>query len=397
MVRVGAFIAALVLCPAWVSAQQPCSGDARLVVNEIYRNVLERSADRGSNQMVQRLNSGTATVRDLVREVAMSSEYAQRFVPGGSSEANARAVSGFYRHLLGREPDPGGLRDHVEGLQKSGAAAVVDSLLNSTEYQQAFGDNGVPGSGVRYCGATAPGASRTTTQGASRNTGGIRFREMDTNGDGRIARAEWRGSRQSFDVHDWNNDGVLSGDEVRTGARRQAPAFDEQDFDPGNADRFDSWTAESFASIDHNRDNRITENEWHYGYEAFRRVDRNGDDVVSRAEFLATEPDDDREDSFENLDANGDGRVDRNEWHGSADAFKWLDRNNNGVLNRNEVVGDQGAARDRFASLDINRDGRLTMDEWHWSRRSFDQQDANGDGVVTRREFSGGPVPPGGR
>ena len=41
---------------------------------------------------------------------------------------------------------------------------------------------------------------------------------MDANRDGAISRDEWRGSDQSFRVHDWNGDGVLSGGEVRVGA-----------------------------------------------------------------------------------------------------------------------------------------------------------------------------------
>ena len=53
----------------------------------------------------------------------------------------------------------------------------------------------------------------------------MRFRGMDRNGDGRITRAEWRGSAQSFRQHDWNNDGVLSGDEVRPGALRPGLAI----------------------------------------------------------------------------------------------------------------------------------------------------------------------------
>jgi hypothetical protein len=42
----------------------------------------------------------------------------------------------------------------------------------------------------------------------------IRFAEMDTNDDGVITRREWRGSAQSFWVHDWNGDGVLSREEL---------------------------------------------------------------------------------------------------------------------------------------------------------------------------------------
>lgn len=48
----------------------------------------------------------------------------------------------------------------------------------------------------------------------------MRFRGLDRNHDGRITRDEWRGNDVSFRVHDWNGDGVLSGEEVRPGAHR---------------------------------------------------------------------------------------------------------------------------------------------------------------------------------
>jgi Ca2+-binding EF-hand superfamily protein len=215
-----------------------------------------------------------------------------------------------------------------------------------------------------------------------------RFRGQDRNNDGVITREEWRGSRQSFDIHDWNGDGVLSGDEVRVGARRSERSIEDEDFDPAVADQFTNWTETGFAALDRNRDGRVTSNEWRYDFEAFHRADRNGDGALSRTEFLGADVDDDREDRFEYLDVNGNGRIESDEWHGSADAFDWLDRNNDGVLSRAEVVGRARARSDRFAILDVNRDGRISRDEWRWSRRSFDQQDANGDGVLTRRELA---------
>lgn len=90
----------------------------------------------------------------------------------------------------------------------------------------------------------------------------IRFRAMDTNNDGRITREEWRGNDRSFRNHDWNKDGVLSGDEVRPGA--VAPRVDTQE-NRG----FYEWTRAGFRSVDVNRDNRITRNEWNYDYELF--------------------------------------------------------------------------------------------------------------------------------
>jgi Ca2+-binding EF-hand superfamily protein len=217
----------------------------------------------------------------------------------------------------------------------------------------------------------------------------MRFRGMDRNRDGVITRREWRGSDQSFRVHDWNGDGVLSGDELRVGAAR--PMTRNDDYAPARRPALYDWTAAGFANLDANRDGRITQDEWRYDVESFRRADQNGDDVLSRGEFLNGDVDTDREDRFDYLDANDDGRIDRSEWHSSADAFRWLDRNRDGVLSRAEVVGNesqQTRTTDQFASLDENRDNRITPDEWQWSRRSFDRYDRNRDGVISRDELS---------
>jgi Ca2+-binding EF-hand superfamily protein len=237
-------------------------------------------------------------------------------------------------------------------------------------------------------------------QGRARGRGQnerIRFQGMDRNGDGVITRREWQGSDQSFRVHDWNDDGRLSGDEVRPGAQRVRRDREADDYTPGRGREFDDWTSEGFTQLDHNKDGRLTRDEWHYDPEAWVRADRNRDNILTRSEFLSEEGTDiDREDRFEYLDANNNGRIERREWHGAADTFEWLDRNNDGVLSRTEMIGEEaGDAResDLFASLDYNRDNRISQDEWHWSRRSFLQQDVNRDGSISREEFSdpGGP------
>ena len=241
---------------------------------------------------------------------------------------------------------------------------------------------------VVLCASTIPAGAEGGQQNRNRaqQQQSMRFRAMDANADGRISRREWRGSAQSFKVHDWNNDGVLSGDEVRVGATRRT----DNDFDPQNSRDYSDWTAEAFTALDHNRDGRLTREEWHYDNESWVRADRNRDNALSRREFLGEAASDlDREDRFEYLDANNNGRIERSEWHGTRDAFDWLDVNNDNVLSRTEVVGEEtNTDADMFASLDVNRDGRLTQDEWHWSRRSFLQQDANRDGAVTRAEFT---------
>jgi Ca2+-binding EF-hand superfamily protein len=264
--------------PSMVAAQQPCTTDARQVVNELYRHMLERGADAGSAHWVQQLESGRATVREVVREIAKSNEHTQRFwrQEAGEEAPHVRAVGTLYRHILGRQPDVAGARSWADVGTRQGVGAVVDQLVNSREYSDQFGDWGVPGSGgLRYCGNVNQAANQSLSPSESfGNRPARRFRAMDRNNDGTITAAEWQGSARSFQIHDWNNDGVLSGDEVRPGAARVGRTVEDEDFDRGDA----------FADLDANRNGRIEPREWHGTVAAFNRLDVNNDNRLSRAE-----------------------------------------------------------------------------------------------------------------
>jgi Ca2+-binding EF-hand superfamily protein len=214
----------------------------------------------------------------------------------------------------------------------------------------------------------------------------MRFRGMDANGDGRITRAEWRGNDRSFRNNDWNNDGVLSGDEVRVGAGRNR-AGDMQ------ADEYYDWTPAGFRDLDRNRDGRISRAEWNHDPQTFARADRNRDNLLSRPEFLGYDANedvasDDRfDDRFEELDTNGNGRIERREWAGTRAAFDALDRNNDGWLSRAETVSsDVDTGETAFANLDTDRNGTIERDEWRGPILAFERRDRNGDGRLTRAE-----------
>jgi Ca2+-binding EF-hand superfamily protein len=102
-----------------------------------------------------------------------------------------------------------------------------------------------------------------------------RFRGMDTDHDGVITRAEWRGDDQSFREHDLNHDGVLSGREVD-------PAWLN---DRSDQSRHDEMTAR-FDRADRNGDGHIARNEWSGSTTAFKRMDADGDGIVTRGEYF---------------------------------------------------------------------------------------------------------------
>lgn len=155
-----------------------------------------------------------------------------------------------------------------------------------------------------------------------RHDGNMRFHGVDKNNDGRITRAEWPGNDVSFDNHDWNDDGVLSGDEVRPGARR------DDDDDEVPFDRFEA--------LDLDNNGVLSRAEWRGSAALFDRLDRNDDNAISRREFL------DRvltgDDRFGLMDVNDDGRISRAEWRGTAATFDRLDRNDDDFLSLAEFL-----------------------------------------------------------
>lgn len=124
---------------------------------------------------------------------------------------------------------------------------------------------------------TGPALSPTPDQDRKN----MRFAGMDRDGDGVIVRSEWRGNDRSFREHDWNNDGVLSGDEVRPGAERPGRDADRDERDRALA---------RFAELDRNGDGRIARAEWPFNRQSFNRADLNGDGELSRPELTRSEP-----------------------------------------------------------------------------------------------------------
>jgi hypothetical protein len=258
-------IAALTLVASAASAQQPCTTDASRVVAEVYRHTLERGVDPAAQNWARQMENGQLTVKELVRNVVKSQEYMQRFgqTESGEGQPYERAVARLYRHILARQPDANGQRTWARTAQQRGLGVVVDGMIDSAEYNNKFGDWGVPGSGgVRFCENGADNQSSIAP----------RFQGLDRNNDGVVSRSEWRGNNVGFNNQDWNNDGVLSRDELLEPAGRRAGAGGlRRDFD--------------FDALDVNNNNRIERREWQARLDQFNRFDTNGDNFLSRAEL----------------------------------------------------------------------------------------------------------------
>jgi Ca2+-binding EF-hand superfamily protein len=238
--------------------------DARQVIEQVYRQILERSADPGASVWIERLSSGT-TVREIIRGFGKSQEHLQRF----GSQSRENMVVDIYRHLLNRGPDPEGMKNAGMVVSIRGSASLVDQLVDSPEYRERFGDWTVPGSSVRYCANGDQGAQhrrRGNRIGDGQDDEALderRFDYLDINGNGYIDRNEWDGAQSVFQRLDANDDRRLSRGEFN-GAGRDA---------------------NSFASIDMDRDGRIRLNEWPWSRPAFDRQDANGDGVITQDEY----------------------------------------------------------------------------------------------------------------
>jgi hypothetical protein len=224
----------------------------------------------------------------------------------------------------------------------------------------------------------------------------MRYEAMDTNKDGIVQRAEWRGTDRAFRNEDWNGDGVLSGDEVRQGARRQNWS---QDWNrDGRVDNLDAQILQRFRGYDMNTDNRVARSEWPGDQPLFTRLDTTRDGYLSIQEYtqgggFTLDSQGGPSYRFANIDMNNDGWVTRNEWNMGSTDFTRLDLNRDNRISRFEFENNTSAAQDttyspaQFNTFDVNRDGWLTRPESRMAAVEFDRFDSNRDNRISRFEF----------
>jgi phycocyanin-associated rod linker protein len=88
------------------------------------------------------LASGNISVRDFVRALAQSDLYRTKFF---STVPNTRFIELNFKHLLGRAPnDEAEIIEHLDRYIEHGYEAEINSYIDSSEYQDNFGESIVP-------------------------------------------------------------------------------------------------------------------------------------------------------------------------------------------------------------------------------------------------------------
>ena len=151
---------------------------------------------------------------------------------------------------------------------------------------------------------------------------------------------------------------------------------------------------DEFAYMDLNADGNLSRAEWYGRDVPFDRVDSNDDNRITRDEFRVQPTADNRQERFYGLDSNSDGVLNRREWRDEPLVFASVDTNDDGVVSLREYIAmstdqqtDERAVR--FDELDRDQDGYVVWNEWRRSgiNVAFDVVDRNRDGRITLREF----------
>ena len=119
--------------------------DKSVIIRAVYRQVLGHQYVMNSERLdgaESLFRNGYLSVRELVRTVAKSGLYRERFFencnPYHFIELN-------FKHLLGRAPqNKAEMLHHFTILQEQGYDAEIDSYIDSAEYQHRFGEEVVP-------------------------------------------------------------------------------------------------------------------------------------------------------------------------------------------------------------------------------------------------------------
>lgn len=120
--------------------------EKNVVIRACYRQVFERDIVKGYSLSFTNLESqvknGKISIKEFIRSIGKSTIYIKQFV---EPFVNSRALELSFRHFLGRGPSSlEEFQKYFAILSKRGLEGLVDSMINSEEYSDYFGEETVP-------------------------------------------------------------------------------------------------------------------------------------------------------------------------------------------------------------------------------------------------------------
>ncbi|PSP15992.1 MAG: photosystem I reaction center subunit X [Cyanobacteria bacterium QS_8_64_29] len=120
--------------------------EKQATIKAAYRQIFERDIQRAYSQSVSylesRVKNGDISMKEFVRQLGKTALYRQQFF---QPYINSRALELAFRHFLGRGPSSREeVREYFAIVSQGGLPALVDALVDSTEYADYFSEETVP-------------------------------------------------------------------------------------------------------------------------------------------------------------------------------------------------------------------------------------------------------------
>jgi len=161
--------------------------------------------------------------------------------------------------------------------------------------------------------------------------------------------------------------------------------------------------AEVFSYKDKNKDGVISKDEWPYGEDYFKKIDKDGDGKLSLEEFKAKEKGEDKVWDKEGKsllfkDKDNNGLITLEEWKGTPEEFQSFDADQNGSLSGEESKAALELGKEfhhgcmkayqnkKMSDMDTDKNGSISLSEWKCSPKEFAKLDKDQNGSLSEEE-----------